>query len=99
MKRLRPSSRLRPGLRRQRRRRWQRPRRLAPGAGVAARDHPVDHAGDDARAGHDFEMTADDAVELHGRGIERNQPEIAGEPDQAAADRIGQHPPDVETLR
>ena len=39
-------------------------RRLAPGAGGAARDHPVDEARDDARARHDFEMTAHDAVEL-----------------------------------
>src|ERR1700755_2443146 len=80
---------LRAGLRRQRRRRLQRARWLPPGAGIAARDHPVDHARDDARAGHDFEMPPDDAFEVQRRRIKRNQAEITGEPDHAAADCIG----------
>ena len=85
-------------MRRQRRRGPQRARRFAPGAGVAARDHPVDEAGDDARAGHDFEMAPDDAVEAERVGIERDQTEIAGEADDAAAERVGQHAPDIERL-
>ena len=51
-------------------------------AGVAARDHPVDEARDDARAGHDFEMAPDDAVEAKRVGIERDQAEIAGKTDE-----------------
>src|SRR5436305_6227536 len=51
--------------------------RRAPCAGVAACDQPVDDAGDDARAGHDFEMTPHDAVETERGGVERHHAEIA----------------------
>src|SRR5580692_8004955 len=83
-------------LRRQRRRWPQRARRLAPGAGVAARDHPVNDARNDSGPGHDFEMPPDDAVETQRRGVERNQTEIAGESNKTAADRVGQRAPDVK---
>src|SRR5450432_2413517 len=72
-------------MRRQRREWRRRRRRLAPGAGVAARDHPVDEAGDDTRASHDFEMTPDDAIEAKRLRIEWNEPEITGQTHHAAA--------------
>src|SRR5436190_23599155 len=77
--------RIRPRLRRQRRR-WRAQRgRIAPGAGVAAGDQPVDDAGDDARAGHDLEVTPHDALELQRVGMKGNEAEIAGQPHDAAA--------------
>ncbi len=60
----------------------------APGAGVAAGDQPVDHAGDDAGAGHDLQMAPHDAFELERVGVKGNEAEIAGEPDEAAANGI-----------
>src|SRR4051794_17187605 len=57
----RKASHLRRRVRRQRRRWPQGRSRLAPGAGGSARDHPVDQAGHDTRAGHDFEVAAYDA--------------------------------------
>src|SRR6266851_4955881 len=82
-----------------RRQGWRQPRRgrwFAPSAGTAARDHPVDEARDDSRAGHDFEMAPDDAIEAKRCGIKRDQAEIARQTDQAAADRIGQRASDIK---
>src|SRR6266404_8847960 len=84
-----------------RRQGWRQPRRgrwFAPGAGIAARDHPVDEASDDSRTGHDFEMAPDDAIEAKRCGVERDQAEIARQTDRAAADRVGQRAPDVKRL-
>src|ERR1700755_2383132 len=91
-----PSQRRRRGMGRQRWRRLERAWRLAPGAGIAAGDQPVDEAGDDPRAGHDFEMPADDALEAHRLGVERDQAKIAGETDQTATDRVSEHAADVK---
>src|SRR5436190_15702965 len=81
---------------RQRRRLLYRARRFAPSPGIAASDHPIDEPGDDPGAGHDFEMTPDDAIEAKCRGVEWHQPEITGKTDQPAADRVAQRPPDVK---
>src|SRR6185312_1437046 len=79
------------------RRRGLRPaRRFAPGPRGAACDRPVDEAGDNARARHDFEVAVDDAVELPGFGIERHEAEIAGGSHHGAADGVGQHAADRE---
>src|SRR3569623_1963472 len=90
------SPQIRRRLRRKRREWPARGRRLAPGTGVAAGDHPVNDAGDDARAGHDFEMAPYDAFELKRVVMEVIETEIAGEPDEAATERIGQRAADVE---
>src|ERR1700722_4305459 len=83
-----------------RQRRWwpQRTRRFAPGAGIAARDHPVDETCDNPGAGHDFEVPPDDAVEAKRCRIERHKAEIADKTDHTTADGVGQHAPDVERL-
>ncbi len=70
--------------------------RDAPGAGIAARDHPVNHAGDDPGPGHDFEVPPHDALETKLLGIEGNEAEITGKPDQPATDRVGQRAADIE---
>src|SRR5438477_487231 len=69
---------------------------IAPYRAIAASDHPIDEAGDDPGAGHDFEMTPDDAIEAKCRGVEWHQPEITGKTYQPAADRVGQRTPDVK---
>ena len=53
---------------------------------------------DNARARHDFEMAAHDAVEFQRLRIEGNKAEIAGCPDGGAAHRVGQHAADVKRL-
>src|SRR6186713_3370265 len=75
----RASPSVRPRIQRQRRGRIARGRRIAPGARVAAGDQPVDESGDDARAGHNLEMTAHDAFELQRVRMKGNEAEIAGE--------------------
>jgi len=49
----------------------------------------------DARARHDFEMPPHNTVEGKRRGIERDQAEIARQPDDAAADRVSENAPDI----
>src|SRR3954470_22697611 len=95
---VRKSARIRPRIRRQRRRRLARQRRIAPGAGIAAGDQPVDDAGDDARAGHDLQMPPHDAFELQRVGMKRDQAKIAGKPHDASAHGIGERAADVERL-
>src|SRR5215813_13924125 len=81
---------------RRHRRRLKRARRFAPRARVAARNHPVDEARDDSGTRHDFEMTPHDALEAQRLSVERDKPEIAGKPDQPAAERVGQRAADAE---
>jgi hypothetical protein len=61
---------------------------LPPGSSIAASDHPVNEACDNARARHDLQMPPHNAVEAHGVGVERDEAEIAGKPDATAAYRI-----------
>src|SRR5581483_2607558 len=70
----------------------------APLPGTAARDHPIDHAGENAGTGHDFEMTAHEALKAKLRGIERNKAKIAGKANKASADRVGKDIADVKRL-
>src|SRR3954447_276211 len=85
-------------MRGQGRRRDERSGPRTPGSGIAPRDHPINESADDSRAGHDFKMTADDAIEAKRGRIERNQPEVAGKPDDAATDGVGQGAPDVKSF-
>src|SRR5581483_5731199 len=73
--------------------------RLAPFAGVAAGNQPVDEAGHDARSGHDLDFAAHAVDHGHGIGIEPRYTEIAERAEDGTAGGINQRAADIQRLR